>query len=305
VILPDEGDFVWFGYEIYSGEDGFSLLDHRGTPFDDSDDSWAAFLASDGIGSYKVNDIEAGPGGLTWILSDGAGLKALDQMGTPTDVQDDRWFTFYRGDNWYFGSATIVAEDHFGYVWVGTQHEVYALDHGGTLSDVSDDRAAVMWRDYTGDMDGFSDIAVDDANLKWIAGRDLSPLTPALLVIDDGGTPITTTDDITMTYDLSVGLSGGPGSVVIDGAGVKWLVFQDGLLALDDGGTPFDTNDDQMVTFTSSDGLLDDDTYMSAVDEQDRIWIPVNNIGVSVLDYNGTLADKSDDTWHSFQVRSD
>ena len=55
-----------------------------------------------------------------------------------------------------------------------------------------------------------------------------------------------------------------------------------------------------MVTFTSSDGLLDDYTYMSAVDEQDRIWIPVNDTGVSVLDYNGTLADKSDDTWHSF-----
>jgi ligand-binding sensor domain-containing protein len=57
---------------------------------------------------------------------------------------------------------------------------------------------------------------------------------------------------------------------------------------------------DQWLHFSTNDGLRDREVTVLEIEKTisfDRIWIGSENSGVSVLDYSGTLNDKSDDDW--------
>jgi len=312
VVFPDGDNLVWFGPETVLDEEGMSVLDHGGDPFDGLNDDWAGFTPGQGLYPYnKVTSMAAGSGGLTWFgQRPGGGLRVLDPMGTPTDSTDDQWADFGMADGLPSDAVDAVAVDQAGIVWFGTYGHIGVLDHGGSPLDKSDD----IWATVESIAAVFlypKAIAVDDDNLKWITGQGQFPFyPPELLVLDDNDTPITTTDDITMIYGSYDGLTAVPKALAVDGTGIKWLTaLTEGYVqALYDGGTPFDKGDDEWVTFSTTDGLLDGGSGHQvtgvAVDEQDRIWITVegDNGGVSVLDYNGTITNTVDDTWHSYQT---
>lgn len=55
------------------------------------------------------------------------------------------------------------------------------------------------------------------------------------------------------------------------------------------------------VHFGTADGLAHPYCHDVAVDAAGRVWVGHHFVGVSLLDYNGTLGRKSDDTWLTFR----
>jgi RHS repeat-associated protein len=295
------------GNKLWFGSTDLFLLDHGGTLLNEGDDQWQTYSANAGIGMAYVSLIEPGPGGLTWFgprSNDQAGLHVLDDRGTPADILDDQWASFRRTDGLASDYVYDVDFDQSGVVWIGACCQTIALDHGGTPFDKSDDLLQSYGHAEIG-IEFARDVSVDPANQKWFAGTGRFS-TPMLAVLDDGGTPLSKGDDITMTYTTADGLRGAPSFLAIDQNGIKWMggFSNGGVQALDDNGTPFDKSDDSWETFFSFQGLVDDDIYDIAVDEADRIWFVSNHWpagGVSVLDYNGTLSNRADDRWRTFR----
>ena len=93
------------------------------------------------------------------------------------------------------GFANAVAVDQAGAVWIAPGTGTAVLDHNGTPFDKSDD-AWLSFSEVDFGLASVNDIAIDSANRKWFAGWS-NPNTHGLVVLDDGGTPITQTDDLT------------------------------------------------------------------------------------------------------------
>ncbi|MFC1555506.1 hypothetical protein ACFL67_00325 [candidate division KSB1 bacterium] len=54
--------------------------------------------------------------------------------------------------------------------------------------------------------------------------------------------------------------------------------------------------------FSVNDGLVGSRVVDLAIDESDQVWIATDDKGVSRLNYNGTLGDKSDDYWETYNT---
>jgi len=62
------------------------------------------------------------------------------------------------------------------------------------------------------------------------------------------------------------------------------------------------TPENEWHYFSVSDGLITNIVTQIAFDEFDRVWIGTASSGLNMLDYAGTLADKSDDEWRLYTV---
>jgi hypothetical protein len=82
-------------------------------------------------------------------------------------------------------------------------------------------------------------------------------------------------------------------SVTCDDAGNCWYATWNGLSVRSAGG--------QWTDFSTADGLAHPYCWDVAVDDSGLVWVGHHYVGVSVLDYNGTLHNKSDDTWLTFR----
>ena len=289
IIVIDEVGRKWFG--TYGG--GVSVLDDKGTLAEKSDDLWVTFRsASEDDVMYGFSDIIYGIAvdgtGLTWLTGHGHQVSVLDDGGTPSDEDDDRWvaFTFANG---LAGIANKVFIDEAGLKWFLTWHGVSVLDDKGTPFDkIGDD-----WTTFTSVQVVRG--AIDGAGRKWFAtwGGGVS-------VLDDGGTPFDDIDDRWQYFTTAnSGLAyDGVLSLAIDSADHKWFGTEAGISVLDDGGTPFDDIDDTWITFTIADGLAGtaDDI---AIDRFGHKWIATNG-GVSQLADGDTPFDKTDDTWTTY-----
>jgi hypothetical protein len=80
--------------------------------------------------------------------------------------------------------------------------------------------------------------------------------------------------------------------VTCDGLGNCWFPTWDGVAVR--------SADGQWTNFTTADGLAGPYCYDVAVDASGLVWIGHHLAGVSLLDYNGTLSNKADDTWLIF-----
>ncbi len=89
-------------------------------------------------------------------------------------------------------------------------------------------------------------------------------------------------------------------AVAIDSGGGKWFGTSDGASYLDDNNTPDNKTDDFWTIFTPFDGLVDNTVNAIAIDSGGGKWFGTYDGGVSYLDDNGTLNNKTDDTWTSF-----
>ena len=80
--------------------------------------------------------------------------------------------------------------------------------------------------------------------------------------------------------------------VTCDDAGNCWFATWNGLDVRSPSG--------QWVHFGTADGLAHPYCWDVAVDAAGRVWVGHHTAGVSLLDYNGTLGRKRDDTWLTF-----
>jgi len=265
---------------------GIFVLDHGGTPFDKSDDTWTQFTSNDGLvynWLYALALDEAT--GQVWAGSWGYGISRLDYAGTVEDKSDDTWTTFVTDDplpdNTVY--ALLAEGDH---IWIATYCGGLTATDGET------------WTTFAF-ADGLASTCVyaiaSQSEPKWIG------TSSGLNAFDDGGTPHDKSDDTWTTFRTEDGLSkNNLRAVTLDGSGRKWLgTWGGGLNVLDDGGTPHDKSDDTWAVFTTTDGLANDSIYSVAVDGSERVWVGTYD-GLSVLDFAGTPFDKSDDAWMTF-----
>jgi ligand-binding sensor domain-containing protein len=292
-IAADGAARLWFGTD----GGGASVLDHGGTPFDKSDDTWTTFTESDGLADHYVWASAVDGGGRLWFCTL-VGVSVLDHGGTPFDKSDDTWTTFTESDGLADNSVGAIAVDGGGQLWFGTYGGgVSVLDHGGTPLDKNDD----TWTTFT-ESDGLADnivyaVAVHGGGWLWFGtyGGGVS-------VLDHGGTPFDKGGDTWTTFTESDGLAYNiVNAVAVHGGGWLWFGTSGGMSVLDDGGTPFDKGDDTWTTFTESDGLAYNVVGAIAEDGEGRLWLGTTR-GVSVLDHGGTSFDKEDDTWTTFSA---
>ncbi len=136
-------------------------------------------------------------------------------------------------------------------------------------------------------------VVVDAGGRKWIG------TVAGLSVLDDGGTPLTKSDDQWQSYTTADGMGNGfVNGLTIDSAGRKWMATYNGVSVLDDLGTPFDKTGDQWYTFVG--GQMCTPAASVTIDSLERKWIGCLWEGVRVLDDNGTLSNTADDQWQNF-----
>jgi len=73
--LLDEGGEMW-----PPREDGVSVLDHSGTPFDKQDDTWTTFTDADGLANNRVQAIAVDSGGRLWFGTSGGVGELVDAV---------------------------------------------------------------------------------------------------------------------------------------------------------------------------------------------------------------------------------
>ena len=302
-LTVDSQSRVWIA--TYGG--GIFVLDHAGTPFDKSDDTWTQFTTSDGLVNNYVYAVALDePAGQVWAGSWGYGLSRLDNAGTVEEKSDDTWTTFATDDplpdNHVY--AVLPEGDH---TWVGTYCGGLSVTDGET------------WTTFTS-ADGLA------SNCVYAMTRQEGPrwvgTSGGLSAFDDAGTPYHSEDDTWASfrtddglntdsvYDLDFDVAGrlwmgsrprGTGSEYVDG----------GLSVLDDGGTPFDKGDDTWMTYVPADsgGAFNAWVYDIAPDGPARVWAATypwwtgseyEGGGLVLLDDAGTPFDKADDTWTVF-----
>jgi ligand-binding sensor domain-containing protein len=302
-LAVDSQGWVWIA--TYGG--GIFVLDHGGTPFDKSDDTWMQFTASDGlVSNYLYALVLDRPAGQVWAGSWRYGISRLDYAGTVEDKSDDTWTSFVTDDSLPHNDvwALLPEGDH---VWVAT------LGGGLTVTD------GETWTTFTA-ADGLANdyiyaIAPQDG-LKWIG------TSYGVSAFDDGGTSHVKTDDTWATFRPDDGLNTeAVYDLDFDAAGRMWAgsmprwtgseYMDGGLSVLDYSGTPFDKSDDTWMTYVPADsgGAFNAWVYEIAPDGPRRVWAATYpwwdgsqyvGGGLVLLDYAGTPFNKSDDTWTVF-----
>ncbi len=168
--IAAEGDRrVWIVHEGAS----VSCLDHGGTPFETSDDTWVLFGEGSPIGIGSGYSVLVDPSGIKWFGLC-PGLFAFDDGGTLADTSDDRWQRFDVGD-----CNPGLALDERGRMWVATGWSgVVLVDFGGTPFDPSDD-VLIEYHTADGLIDDRAQAISVDGGVVWI-GTDggLSRLVP-------------------------------------------------------------------------------------------------------------------------------
>jgi len=281
-LAADSGGRIWVA--TYGG--GISVLDHGGTPFDKSDDTWTAFTSDDGLGYDGLNGLVLdAPSGQVWAATWREGISWLDYGGTVEDKSDDSWVILVTDDPLPRNDVRAVLADG-DHAWVGT--------FGGGLT-ATDGERWTTFKESDGLASDYVYDLVSQEGLLWVGtGNGLS-------AFDDGATPHDESDDTWTSFRTDDGLGHGTvWSAAVDGNGRKWLGTSGGVSVLDDGGTPHDKSDDDWTVFITADGLADDRVYSVVVDGDGRVWAGTGSGGLSMLDFAGTPSDKSDDTWTAF-----
>ena len=157
-VAVDGPNRVWFAHET----NGVSVLDHKGTPHDKSDDVWTRFSKADGPISDSVYSILVDAAGRKWF-GGCEGLQVLSDGGTNAKA-DDVWTTFSVGS-----CNQGLAFDARGWKWLATGWEgVAALHDGGTPHDRTND----VWVEYRVGQGLVDDraqcIAVSPSNVVWV-----------------------------------------------------------------------------------------------------------------------------------------
>jgi ligand-binding sensor domain-containing protein len=132
---------VGMNNEVWVGtHGGAARLDHAGSPFDKSDDSWSVFdtgnseLAFDTVKGIAVDEARN-----VWFALAMAGINVRSPSGN--------WYRFTQADGLTYDSVYAVVEDKDGNLWFGTDGGASFLGYGEGVENKEDD----VWVTYGGD----------------------------------------------------------------------------------------------------------------------------------------------------------
>jgi ligand-binding sensor domain-containing protein len=278
--VSDTTTLKWFGTL-----GGVSVLDDKGTLFDESDDVWQTFTTTHGLASDIVEAIAVHPSDTTilkWFGTSCGGVSVLNDKGTVFDTSDDTWQTFTTTHGLAYNCVNAIATQNFGTTtlkWFGTGSGVSVLDSNGTPFNTSDD----TWQTFTTTHGLASNsvyaIAIDGNGYKWFG-----TWYGGVSVLDDNGTPFDASDDTWQVFDTADGLVGLlVNAITIDETGHKWfgtVGTLGGVSVLNDNGTPFNKADDTWQAFAAADGLGSNFINAIVIDENGHKWFGTDS-GVS------------------------
>jgi ligand-binding sensor domain-containing protein len=149
------GNDVWLGTH-----GGAARLNHAGSPFNKSDDTWTVFTTSNsGLAYNTVRDIAVDQDGNVWFGLAIEGVSVYSSGGS--------WITFTQSDGLAYNSVYAVAVDLAGNLWLGTDGGVSVLDYRGTLTNKDDD----VWTTYGGETllsGSIRAITIDERGQVWL-----------------------------------------------------------------------------------------------------------------------------------------
>jgi hypothetical protein len=235
---------------------GVSVLSDGNTPFDKSDDVWVTYTAADGLAGDNVLDMAMDISGQMWFATD-KGVSVFS-------VADGKWMTFTEADGLASDSVRVVLVDQAGHKWFGTRRGGNVLNDGGTPFDKADD----MWMTYAREAQeeslGSSNIlaiVIDDRGRIWFG------TTSGLSRLDDGGTPLTGSDDVWMTYSTRDGLlSNQVTAITMDSGGNMWVGTSAGVSVCS-------PDDECRVSYSVEDGLAQSLITAIEVDQNGDVWL--------------------------------
>ena len=245
---------------------------------------WTNFSTADGLASNSILALEADGNGYLWAGTN-HGLSVLAPKGT--------WLTLpVPGDSFVRSIVPDPSNPHRH--WIATYDGGVLLDDRGSPFDPRDDQW-VTFRKRDGLADNHVWTVAAKGSLVWFGHEyidaDGDEHGFGISVLDLHGTPFDKSDDSWRVYTTAnSGLSHNVvRDIVVDNRGVVWIATQSGLDAYSGG---------KWVVFYSSDGLASNDVTDLQV-AGNLLWVGTRG-GVSVLDYKGTLQDKSDDRWATY-----
>ncbi len=165
-VLVAPNDEIWFGTGSYAptqgnGGSGLSVLDHHGTPFDKTDDTWRAYsMANSGLSNDQIRGLLRDSQGTIWVAT-ASGLNAYS---------NGQWTSYYQEDGLPSNDIRALTVAN-GLLWLATGNGVAVLAPNGTPHDKSDDTTAIFTAattNYGLSENRTSSIAVDAAGLVWV-----------------------------------------------------------------------------------------------------------------------------------------
>lgn len=283
-----------FGAQWLGTDQGLSLLHYSATPHVRRDDRWTTYTSADGLAADGVRALAVDGAGRVWVGT-AAGLTVLDIRGTPSYRWDDIRITYDSSSGLAHDQVNDIVIDDAGRAWIGCGSYfgggLHVLDIGNYVSYRGDDTWATF-TPYNSDLPNSHVVAVAlrSGNNVWVGtyggaarlNHSGSPFNRS----DDNWTVFTTSNS-GLAYDTVR-------DIAVDQAGNAWFG-----LAIE--GVSVRLSGGDWLTFTQSDGLAYDSVRAVAVDRSGDLWLGTDGGGVSVLDYAGTLTNKSDDIWTTYK----
>ncbi|MCB0141297.1 MAG: hypothetical protein KDE50_15430 [Caldilineaceae bacterium] len=265
------------------------LLLHNFTPHNPHDDEWLE------IWSCSASTLATDQQNRIWAGYDGS-LQVIDFESNVTQILNETYTSLIYDDfsGLRFDAINKIAIDEEGRGWIA--HGSY-VDGGLTLLSVGDsveDRGDDQMATFTIQNSGLpgvyiTAVAPGHNNDVWVGGM------AGAAHLQYGDSPFARQDDKWTTYTAqNSGLTDNHvRDIAVDAHGNVWF-------ALAIGGVNVYTADGQWLAFAESDGLVFGSVNVVLVDQFDRVWFGTDGEGISLLDYNGTLSDKSDDLWTTY-----
>ncbi|MEZ4660513.1 MAG: hypothetical protein R2911_23395 [Caldilineaceae bacterium] len=274
---------------VLATDGGCRLLQHNFTPHNPHDDQWFEFW--DCVASTLAADQQ----NRIWAGSDGS-LQIIDFGGDVFNIAYESYTSLIYDDlsGLRFGPINKIAIDDQGRGWIA--HGSYVeggltlLSIGESTTDRGDDQMATFTNQNSG-LPGVYITAVAPGNDHdvWVGGMN------GAAHLKYGDSPFARQDDVWTSFNTqNSGLTDNHiRDIAVDAEGNVWF-------ALAIGGVNVYTADGQWIAFTESDGLVFASVNVVLVDAFGHVWAGTDGEGISVLDYKGTVSDKSDDVWTTY-----
>ncbi len=240
-------------------------------------------------------------------------------------------FRLNTSDQWQrlgpeLNDVTALAADESGEIWIGRKDKGLATYNSGTNSwdlFTTNSPASNNFKSLVLDQKGrlwcasqFGGIHMFDGNkwTNWDKNNGLSKNDQRSVVVDaqnrvwagSWGGGITIFEEVNGQFNLTkfdtangvlAGFAGDPGFVLVnalkrDKFDNIWLLNRE---AINSKVLAAFTPNSEWVYFSQNEGLFTNKVVAIEIDNSGRVWIGTEGRGVKVLDYNGTLNDKSDD----------
>lgn len=280
-MVPNPGGGIWIATRVLlESPYNFSSQLHYlsiGDIHQANDDQWMTYdtgalfasclklNAMDDTGALWLTNCVHKPG----VFVDHLGV--LHPSDTPFDARDDNLVT------WSFTAGDLPARPYFAGTGIGNGvwfSDFYLQQRDASTIGPGD---AIQ-----GDFGSVSDVKLDSRQNAWLSTYNLHSGEFFVRYLNDGGTPLSTDDDVIVDYTTADGLAETTiNHLAIDGYDVKWILNaspgqnEPWVLQLNDNDTPRLKDDDTWWAMSYLDDIVDEHggrIYNMAVDNESNLW---------------------------------